>query len=243
MQSLFREIMRQELKSEWKLELHPNWIRKGWEGEALKQSKTILLFFNKDMDCFHGFLHELTHAIEIEKRPDKKPGLSHDVFFADTLTRLISTYTISIARAHQEADSREHIYNVNLECAREGARRATFDAVDKLKLNYQGSHKLIDEEDYQRLKEEQLHTKFKVSDNVVMICNKPHGEVGTVKMISIVPKYTVFYEKSKETHVYSEYELQKIYVCSKCGAKGYDCFSEHEGKLYCKVCTLTALPH
>lgn len=92
------KIMKIELKDEWKLDLRPDWKGKGWEGEALKQSKTIVLFYNKDMDCFHGFLHELAHAIEIEKGHNKKCGESHDVFYADTLTKLISKYCIDQAK-------------------------------------------------------------------------------------------------------------------------------------------------
>ncbi len=35
----------------------------------------------------------------------------------------------------------------------------------------------------------------------------------------------------------------KRFTCFRCGAKGSDCFSKYKGKWYCKVCTLTALPH
>lgn len=88
-------IMKIELKEEWKLDLitSPSWKGKSWEGIALEKSKTIVLHYNKNMNCFHGLLHELAHAIEIEKRPNKK-GDSHDVFYALTLTQLISKYTV-----------------------------------------------------------------------------------------------------------------------------------------------------
>ena len=98
------KIMKIELKGKWKLELHPDWNKKGWEGEALKQSKTIVLFFNKNMDCFHGFLHELAHSIQIEKGPNTKPGESHDVFYADTLTKLIGKYCIGEAKVMDAID-------------------------------------------------------------------------------------------------------------------------------------------
>lgn len=93
-----KKIIKIELKDEWKLDLHPDFERKGrWDGVVLKQSKRIVLSYGKTVDCFHGFLHELAHAIEIEKRPNKK-GDSHDVFYANTLTILISKYTFDKQR-------------------------------------------------------------------------------------------------------------------------------------------------
>lgn len=115
-------IMKIELNSEWKLDLHTDWKGNGWEGEALSQSKTIVLFAKKETDCFHGFLHELAHAIEIEKGHTKKCGESHDVFYADTLTKLIGKYCLSKSKHKEIMDQREHTHQINLECAREGAK-------------------------------------------------------------------------------------------------------------------------
>lgn len=44
-------------------------------------------------------------------------------------------------------------------------KETIFDDIDKIKLNYQGSHKMIDEEEYQRLKEKHISLKGKVHAN------------------------------------------------------------------------------
>ncbi len=52
-------------------------------------------------------------------------------------------------------DDRDRIHNINLECARQGAKQKVFDKIDELK-KYKGSYSIIDEEDYQRFKKECL---------------------------------------------------------------------------------------
>ncbi len=102
-----KKIMKIELKNEWKLDLRSvDWKKgDGWEGDTLKESKTILIFKSKEADCIQGFLHELTHAIEIEQRPDKKHGCSHDVHYAATLTDLIGKYALDKAKVKEVIDN------------------------------------------------------------------------------------------------------------------------------------------
>lgn len=52
-----------------------------------------------------------------------------------------------------------------IEAIRQEAKQEVFGDIDKLKLNYQGSHKLIDEEDYQKVKERHLKPITDKSNN------------------------------------------------------------------------------
>ena len=90
-ESELKEIMKKELKQEWQLNIRPYWSPAGWEGETLEESRTIVLFVNKD-NYFGPFLHELAHAIQIEKRPNMKFEEIHDQYYADTLTILMIKY-------------------------------------------------------------------------------------------------------------------------------------------------------
>ena len=87
-----KQIMKKELKHEWRLEIKPYWDSVGWEGETLEDIKLIILFTNAD-NYFGAFLHELAHAIQIEKRPNMKLEQVHDVYYANTLTDLIVKYS------------------------------------------------------------------------------------------------------------------------------------------------------